>query len=243
MKYLSTGNDPKTTKGESLGIKTAILYLAPAKEAGGRNLCPHASPGCLAACIYTAGHGRMQPVKNARIRKTRAFFDNPKRFVEELAFDVREMQIIAERAGMRLAIRLNGTSDIPWENLGGETGQALMDRFPEVQWYDYTKNPARALKHARGEMPANYFLAFSRSECNDEAVGRIMRAGGSVAAVFDLKKSEPFPKTWGGKRVVDGDAHDAIFEHGAGVVIGLRAKGEGKRDASGFVINLQPSKP
>lgn len=236
MRYLTTGQDAKTTKGESLGIMTGILYLAPAKEAGGRNLCPHASPGCLAACLYTSGRGRFQKVKSARIRKTRDFFDNPKRFVEELAFDTRELQVKAERAGMRLAIRLNGTSDLPWENLGGETGENLMERFPGVQWYDYTKNPARALKHAKGEMPANYHLAFSRSECNEEAVRRIMRAGGSVAVVFDLKKSEPFPKTWGGRRVVDGDQHDAIFEHGAGVVIGLRAKGEGRRDASGFII-------
>jgi hypothetical protein len=57
-----------------------------------------------------------------------------------------------------------------------------------------------------------------------------------VAAVFAVKKGAPLPKSWGGRPVVDGDEHDAIFEHGRGVVIGLRAKGDAKGDESGFVI-------
>jgi hypothetical protein len=233
---LLTVDNAKTSKGEKLGYLTGILYLAPAKQAGGRNICPHASPGCLAACLYTAGMGKFSNVQRARIAKTRLFFSDPAAFIETLAADIQALVRKSERLGLSPVVRLNGTSDLPWENLGGQVGASLMSRFPEVVFYDYTKNPARAVANAKGEMPANYFIAFSRSECNADGVARVMRAGGSVAAVFAVKKGAPLPKSWGGRPVVDGDEHDAIFEHGRGVVIGLRAKGDAKGDESGFVI-------
>jgi hypothetical protein len=235
MKLLTTDN-AKTSKGESLGYLTGILYLAPGKQAGGMNVCPHASPDCLALCLYTAGMGSFSNVQAARIAKTQLFQSNPRAFVESLARDIAALVRKAERQGMIPAIRLNGTSDLPWEALGGELGINLMDRFPSVQFYDYTKNPARALAYSRGEMPANYYVAFSRSETNHEAVARVARANGNIAAVFATKKGEPLPETWGGLPVVDGDEHDLIFTLGQGVVIGLRAKGKARGDTSGFVI-------
>ena len=180
--------------------------------------------------------GIFSSVQEARIAKTLLFLSDPKAFVETLASDISALIRKAEREGLTPVIRLNGTSDISWEVYGGEMGVSLMDRFPGVQFYDYTKNPARAMKFARGEMPGNYFLALSRSECNSKAILETLTAGGTVAAVFDTKKGHNLPETWAGKRVVDGDDHDAIFEHGQGVVIGLRAKGAAKKDESGFVI-------
>ena len=51
-KLLSDGaTNSKTAKND---IKTFILYMAPASMNGkGLNLCPHASAGCLAACLNT----------------------------------------------------------------------------------------------------------------------------------------------------------------------------------------------
>lgn len=235
MQYITTEN-AKTSKSAGLGYLTGILYLAPAKQAGGKNICPHASAGCLASCLYTAGRGRFNNVQRARINKTRALFSNPRAFIEALALDIQALERKAKRLGLAPVIRLNGTSDLPWENMGGQLGVSLMDRFPHVQFYDYTKNPSRAINHARGSMPPNYFLAFSRSECNARAVADVIEAGGSVAAVFSTAKGRALPKSWAGRPVVDGDLHDAIFHHGSGVIIGLRAKGDAKRDTSGFVI-------
>jgi hypothetical protein len=236
MKLLSTSN-AKTSKGEKIGYLTGVLYLSPAREAGGRNLCPHASQGCLSSCLYTAGRGFFDNVKNARLAKTKLFLQSPKAFIELLALDIEALARKAAKMGLVPAVRLNGTSDIQWELLGGELGVNLMERYPQIQFYDYTKNPARAVKYATGKMPSNYFLAFSRSECNEKGVSEVMQSGGTIAAVFATKKGFELPKTWAGRTVVDGDEHDAIFEHGAGVVIGLRAKGQAKKDTSGFVIH------
>lgn len=49
---LSVEADAKTDKGTASGYLTGILYLAPGELAGVGNLCPHASAGCLAACLY-----------------------------------------------------------------------------------------------------------------------------------------------------------------------------------------------
>ena len=73
MKLLGTGTDAKTVKGEKYGYMTGILYLAPYKESGVANVCPNASAGCIASCLYTAGRGAMSNVQRARIAKTVLF--------------------------------------------------------------------------------------------------------------------------------------------------------------------------
>ena len=66
----------------------------------------------------------------------------------------------AKAAGMIPAVRLNGTSDLPWENLG------IIQKFPKVQFYDYTKNAARMMRDSKARSLPNYHLTFSRSEKN-----------------------------------------------------------------------------
>ena len=236
MKLLTTEN-AKTTKGESLGFLTAILYLAPSNLSG-RNVCSHASEGCIQACLFSAGMGAFANVQDARVAKTKAFFANPKQFVEDLAKDIEAAQRKAARDGLELCVRLNGTSDLPWENLGGQAGVCLMRRFPDVRFYDYTKNPARIRAFLAGRMPENYSLTFSRSECNGETALELAKAGANVAVVFATKKGEDLPKEWAGRPVVDGDLHDLRFLDGRGRIVGLRAKGKAKKDESGFVVTV-----
>ena len=234
MKYLTTDN-AKTSKGESSGVLTRILYLAPANESG-RNVCPHASEGCRIACLYSAGMGAFDNVKLARIAKTKAFHANPRQFVEDLAKDIEALIRKAQREGLTPAVRLNGTSDLPWENLGGDLKVNLMNRFPEVPFYDYTKNPSRARAYAEGKLPSNYSLTFSRSESNEPIALQMLQIGVNVAAVFAVKKDEVLPKSWGGRDIVDGDLNDLRFLDAKNVVVGLRSKGKAKKDESGFVI-------
>jgi len=230
-------SNTKTSKGEDLGVLTGILYLAPHTIAG-RNLCPFASAGCAAACLYSAGRGAFNSVQRARIAKTKLFHSNPRAFVEMLALDIAALERKAIKSGMTPAVRLNGTSDLPWENLKGEIGVSLMERFPSVQFYDYTKNPARAIAYGQGKMPTNYHITFSRSESNSGAVLSVIDTPTNVAAVFDTPKGQPLPFTWAGREVIDGDLTDIRFWDKSNVIVGLRAKGNaGKADESGFVIS------
>ena len=236
---LSVNADAKTRKGSNAGYLTGILYLAPTNEASSKiNVCPYVSKGCKAVCLHTAGRRQMDSVVKARVAKTLRFLENPKEFVELLAIDIQKIINKAAKVDMTPAIRLNGTSDLPWEKLGGKLGVALMKRFPSVAFYDYTKNPNRAIAYAEGKMPDNYHLTFSKSECNDSDVNKVISAGGNVAAVFSTKKADELPESYKGRDVVDGDKTDLRFLDRDGVFVGLRAKGDARSDRSGFTVLL-----
>lgn len=227
LNLLSFNSDAKTSKGESFGWLTAILYLAPARIANRGEVCKWRSKHCTLACLYTAGRGQMNSVQAARVRKTQLFFDDFPTFKALLLADIAAFVKYAIANGMKPCVRLNGTSDISWERLG------IFDKFPSVQFYDYTKSPIRALQFAKGAMPSNYHLTFSRSEENESQAIDVLCNGGNVAAVF---LSSVFPKTWNGFQVVDGDRHDLRFLDGANKLVALKAKGKAKQDNSGFVI-------
>jgi len=232
MKLLTVEN-AKTTKGEQLGYLTGILYLAP-YNLSGRNVCSHASQGCAAACLFSAGMGIFANVQAARKAKTLLFFKDTIAFVELLEKDIVSLIKKAKKLNLTPCVRLNGTSDLPWENLGGAKGANLFSRFPSVRFYDYTKNSTRFDR----ELPANYQLTFSRSECNGDTVTKLMERGENVAVVFSIKKGEDLPATWQGREVVDGDLHDLRFLDGKNKVVGLRAKGKAKKDQSGFSVTI-----
>ena len=226
MKLLSTGN-PKLMKGEKKGYLSFVLHLAPAKLSG-YNTCPMASAGCALACLNTAGRGGMfkkgettNAIQKARIRKTVQFFENRDTFMGELVKDITLGMKQAERKGMIPVFRLNGTSDIRWETVAVGGFRNVMEMFPTVQFYDYTKIANRR------DLPANYHLTFSRSESNEATIPADM----NVAVVFDV-----LPDTFLGRPVVNGDDTDLRFLDPVGVVVGLKAKGKGKKDTSGFTV-------
>ena len=225
---LNIDKNAKTIKGQSLGYMTGVLYLAP-HTLSGHQVCPSASLGCIAACLNTAGRGAMNCTQVARIRKTQMFFEDRESFMRQLDKEIVKLVAKAARAGMTPLVRLNGTSDLPWENFKID-GQSLMERHPNVQFYDYTKIRARAMKWAMGGMPSNYSLTFSLTESNDADAKRVLGAGGSVAVVF----RDTLPRQFLDAPVVDGDRHD-VRTLDAGVVVGLKAKGRARRDTSGVV--------
>lgn len=229
---LGISNDAKTVKGESFGFLTGILYLSPLDLGGFGNLCPFASPGCSADCLNSAGRGAFNSVQKARREKTALFFKANASFLCNLALDIHALQLKANKLGLRPVVRLNGTSDIAWEKLK-VNGLNLMDLFPRVAFYDYTKNPKRALDNAKGLHPKNYRLVFSRSETNEADCKRVLEARGNVAVVF----RKQLPKRYLGKRVIVGDESDLRFLDPKGCVVGLTAKGKAKQSNSGFVVN------
>lgn len=262
-KLLTVGHDAKTVKGEKRGYLTGILYLAP-WTLSGRNLCPNASPGCIATCLYTAGRGGLDNVQAGRLRKAHMFLRERSEFMRLLVRDIQCLTREAGRKGFAPVVRLNGTSDIPWENVTVDsdlTGHVrnVMAAFPEVTFYDYTKSARRMASMLHGKVnmvesldwPANYHLTFSRSECNEQDTLAVLAFGGNVAVVFDTPKGQSLPTRWQDYEVIDGDTSDLRFldyspvfqaqpwPRGArayGLVIGLRAKGKARKDTSGFVV-------
>lgn len=238
VSQLLTVGNPKTAKGEGLGYLTAILHLSPVRLAGRGNVCPHASAGCRAACLNTAGRGGIiksgastNAIQEARKRRTRLFFDERGLFKGALLRDVARHVVRAQRHGLKPAVRLNGTSDIAWEKVLPE----VFSVFPEVWFYDYTKDERRMMRSLCEGWPSNYHLTFSRSESNAAACVRVLGAGGNVAAVFDQR----IPLAWKGRPVLDGDTYDLRFLEGhQGAWIGLKAKGKARKDTSGFVVRL-----
>ena len=227
MKLLSTKNY-KTSKGEKLGILTGVMYLAPAKISG-YEVCPRRSAGCTEACLYTAGMGAFSNVQLARINKTKLFFEDRENFMAQLRKDIIALVRKAEKTNMIPAVRLNGTSDIEWLRTG------IINEFPDVQFYDYTKVLNRLTK----DIPAYYHITFSQNESNGFEVMTALNSGFNAAVVFSTKKGEALPETWNNFPVYDGDDTDVRFQDPkGGYVIGLRAKGKARKDTSGFVVQL-----
>ncbi len=234
-KLLAVSADPKTIKGNSLGVMTGILYLAPV-DLSGFQVCPKASAGCAAACLYTAGRGFYQNTRNSRVNKTRWFFLERESFTETLVKDIETLIRKAKKANMLPAVRLNGTSDLPWEKISvvrnGITYRNLMQAFREVMFYDYTKILGRqsALREP------NYHLTFSLSENNDADAAIAIQTGYNVAVVVNTKRKEVKPDTYAGYPAIDGDKSDVRFyDPKGGHIVLLTAKGQARKDKIGFV--------
>lgn len=116
----------------------------------------------------------------------------------------------ADEARMPMALRLNGTSDIPVHTLQLTDGRYLLDALGEagIVCYDYTKDYARfrrwmeadawRTKRKTAGFPGNYYLSFSWSETNGRLALEALRRGGNVIMVFRRSVSavgeELYPK-------------------------------------------------
>jgi hypothetical protein len=225
-RMLQWETDAKTSKGIQLGYLTAIMYLAPHKLSEILNVCSNASEGCIKACLFTAGRAAFSPaIRAARKAKTVFMAQNWVPFLLSVAFDIDTMRRQAIARGLKPVVRINGTSDLP------KVARFFAQLFPDVQFYDYTKVP----QPWKRTLP-NYHLTFSHSETNLSHCLDALKHGINVAVVFGIKKGQPLPETWNGYKVISGDNHDLRFLDESGVVVGLYAKGQAKRDCSGFVV-------
>lgn len=218
---LGTSNNKKIAKSDAKGeYFTAILNLMPVIT------CWWYSPGCAAACLNTAGDGRQLAAKlKARKARTDLFFSNPAVFVALLVIELERHVNHCRRIGRKPACRLNGTSDVPWE----QVCPWLFKMFSEVTFYDYTKGCSRL-----GKTPSNYWLTLSKSEENDFEVGLALARGFHVSVVMkDADKQQP--NVWNGYATQDGDDDDLLFLRTNPVQL-LYPKGRARQDRSGFVV-------
>ena len=235
-KLLGIDTNAKTIKGEKYGIKTAILYLMPAKQSGVQ-LCPMAAiAGCEKPCLFKAGRGAMSNVMLSRLRKTLYFNQYRDQFMHQLHNELIRERAKAERKGYKLIVRLNGTSDIRWENIGVSGYPNIMQALPDLTYYDYTKLANRK------NVPANYDLTFSYSgvEAYQPFVEKAVANGERIAVVFRnraiVERMLANGETFLGLPVIDGDNSDIRHIEPKGVIVALYAKGPARRDQSGFVV-------
>ena len=229
---LSMSSDAKTVKGEKLGFYTGILYLAPSNISG-YNVCSMAKLAeCETPCLYSAGRGAFNSTQTARVNKTKRFFEDRENFMLDLEYSIKALVRKAGRLGLTPLVRLNGTSDIAFENIPYKGFNNIFEYFSDLQFYDYTKIPTRK------NIPANYDLTFSYSGVAtfQKAIAKasINNKLARIAVVFD--KVENIPNTFLNLEVISGDNSDVRHLDGRHKIVALYAKGKAKKDFSGFVV-------
>ena len=248
-KLLNVDSNAKTVKGQAQGFMTGVLYLAPYKLSG-FNTCAMADIAqCAHACLNTAGRAGIiktgestNPIQQARIRKTKQFYNERNTFMLTLVKDIEKLIKQAHKLGFIPLVRLNGTSDIRWENVrfdyefmhGKIRNVTIFEIFPEVQFYDYTKIPNRK------DLPSNYDLTFSYSgvKAYQKYAMQAIDSGMRLAVVFRLQ--DKIPANYLGLPCVDGDKTDIRHLDPKRSIVALYAKGKAKKDYSGFVIDIKP---
>lgn len=231
---LSIGTNAKTVKGNKLGFLTGVMYLAPS-DLSGFQVCPMAKMArCEDPCLYKSGRGVFTSTQNARIKKTQEFFTEQNEFMHTLVYSINALIRQAKKKGLTPLVRLNGTSDIRWENIRFEYENkylTIFEIFPDIQFYDYSKIVNRK------DIPSNYDLTISYSGAPEfqKYIQKSILAGERIAAVF--RTQENIPETFLGMDCIGGDDSDVRHVEPKNVIVALYAKGKAKKDASGFVID------
>lgn len=200
-------------------VSTYGIYLAPSTLSG-FNVCPN-SDYCKENCLNESGHNKVEllakrakaqetgedfsdsDINLARILKTRLFFANREVFMRLAVHEINNAMKRAKTIGHFFSIRLNCTSDISPTAFVLD-GKNILQIFPNVSFYDYTKVPKRL--ELLSKYP-NYDLTWSidGSEENREIGLEFLQRGGRVAVVYGTEK---MPKSWYGYATEDGDRSD-----------------------------------
>ena len=235
----AVNSSSKSKKNETVsGQHTYLIYLAPAKTSG-YNVCSHSTPECRRGCLATSGRAGMElnakkkvnRIESARIKKTRLFYEHPEFFMAWLIAEIKLKQALAIKKGMGFSVRLNGTSDIDWQNVK-VNGQSIFEIFPDITFYDYTKNPNKFIGK-----PDNYHLTLSYTGRNWNACKAVLKQGVNVAVVFNVKRESDIPATFRGYKVVNGDITDYRVDDAKGIIVGLKWKHIADKEAEAEVLN------
>jgi hypothetical protein len=216
-----------TQSAHSDYVRTLICYAAPDFI-----LCPSASDECMVNCLGgSIGSGHLEieriksksgPIWNARMERRavmKRWIDNGRMGKEDTDAFTKYLKRIAKT--YKVAVRINGTSDIcPSVFL------ELMNRLPEVSFYDYTKSEKNLIVTDALKVP-NYHLTFSYSGSvlNYESCQKALGMGYNVAVVFGTKDPSRFPKTFMGYPVINGDETEYRPSDPKGVIVGLTVRG------------------
>ena len=259
------GNNGKTRKSSGEGVKTVGLSMAPSKHSGyNHDICPKASKECRTNCIgLTAGGNARYPESalRSKVLRTHYVHEHPEHAARLISHEISHNEKAADKIKHKSGVRLNVTSDIPYEHL---MPKKFFEKHHKSQFYDYTKIPGRL--HNKNK-PENYHLSLSHTgtghgESNDKDVVHALKHGHVVAMVHHRGKDTPHPThvedVQSGHRypIANGDHDDNTFDRHAqlgikhklgvgegehsGVVSGLRLKGVTNERAGKFANRVDP---
>jgi len=180
--FASVDSSQKVLKGKKENFQTLILYLSAGKNAG-KDVCSFASTGCRLACLVESGHALLEKragknvIALARMVKTWLTIYRKDIAIEILKKEIELASARAKRKGHKFAVRLNGTSDLDFYE--------VYSAFPNVQFYDYTKDPNRVPL-------SNYYLTFSYSQANAARVKHYKQASARGQAIAFPVRSDEF---------------------------------------------------
>lgn len=196
--------------------KSLVLYMSPVRRNSfAFNTCSMASIACEMVCLDYSGQKVGQQKQRLAIARTDFYYAHREKFFnrvfrEIMAKDrkVNKNKPIGER--VEIAVRLNGTSDLPVFKQFSEWCVTNGIRMPKnIVFYDYTKVAKNVTTHAdkknpttegneynnaflkiQPDSPVRHKVTYSLSEMNfgkndaKKIALDILRQGGSVAAVF-----------------------------------------------------------
>lgn len=198
-----------TMGGKKLIFEPYLINLLPAKQSG-INMCICATKHCAATCLHTAGNvGALMDKTMSRLRKSwfialdrnRAF----SQIVNQITEKKKAVDEFNEKSGderKQMIVRLNGTSDLIWRVLVDKSGRNLFEMFPDVVFYDYSKDQREMDHFVRGEIvddegnnlgkfPPNYHLTLSYggSGGNVTSYRKTLMSGENLAVPFGPGKA------------------------------------------------------
>ena len=257
------GENHKTLSSAGVGYKTIGISMAPSHHSGYKHdMCPNSSKECRENCLgMKAGGNRQFPFDTlrAKILRTHFIHEHPEEAARLMHHEISQNEKAAHAIGYKSGIRMNVTSDVPYEHLMPRkffsSHQDSADK-PGSQFYDYTKMHGR-LGHK--DIPPNYFVSLSHTgtghgESNDKQAVKHLNNGGVVSMVYQRGHNVPHPThvedVQSGKRwkIANGDNDDNVFDRhaaagvqpGEGVVSGLALKGVSNQQAGHFANKVDP---
>ena len=226
----SADSSAKLVKGKKFEFATLGLYLAPASKSG-RNVCTFAG-ACKAPCLDQSGRvlmekrGGKSTIQVARLLKTWLHEFREDLFTMAISHEIKREAKLAKKKGQKFCVRLNCTSDLDFSD--------IIASFPDIQFYDYTKNPNR-------QSMDNYHLTYSwdsfskgRLPFYKQAIARGQKVAFPVVKA-DLERILALPNT------LEMDSSDLRFLDGEGNygILAIKETGntaQGIRD--GFMLDF-----
>lgn len=223
--YWLTTNSVKAEKAIKFNYLNAIQYLAPSTMSGIEH-CPCKTSQCDplegGACLVMTGQLGMSTGLKAVISRSLYLAKYTKTHKDLILSEITKHYYSAKAKNKKLAIRLNGTSDLPFETKKyNQLLQAIESCFPSVALYDYTKIPVRASKaYHRKKGLKNYTVCYSYDGGNKRYCKDLLREGGTISVIF----ANEIPESLWGYLVIDGDESDLRFLDSPGSIVGLKFK-------------------
>lgn len=191
--------------------KGKILQMVP-----GKGVCKNYK-NCIKTCLFFKGYGKFQPVMKGRQKRKDLFVNDLPEFMSILRKELRNHDKTCIRQDTKGVVRLNGFTDIDWEEPEYRLdGVPIFRQFPNLQFMDYSADYYKV----RYNPYPNYHLTFSYKGNNLAQCKDLFSRGINIAVIDTPENREVF----GSVRSIQGDTHDFRFLDKSSSIVWLTEK-------------------